>query len=262
MEPNTKTIFLFENDFLTQSVVFFSNSLESSIGLKVYKYAFCIVNNLVNHLFILPPQESIVSPVQPFYQVNHFSLQVIFICASIFIVATNAGVLTAPQAYVTDTLHGPIAHTVEYHQPSTVEIHAPAVGTSSNTITRSFDGTVSHITKNVETPFSSVNKSVSKVSNKVYQPAYAYHAAAPAYATTYHAAQPAYTTTYHAAAPVATHYQAASPIATTYHAAATPVATTLAKSPILRAPQAHIAYSPSELVSHVVYDAPTIHYEW
>lgn len=187
-------------------------------------------------------------------------LQIIFVCASVFAATSSAGVLTAPQAYVSNTLHAPQTSTVEYHGPTAVEIHAPAVGTSSNSITRSFDGTVSHITKNVETPFSSVSKSVSKVSNKVY-PAYAVHQ--PAY--TVHQPVATYShapvTTY-SHAPVTTYTAAASPVT---HYAAAPVAhyaEPFAKTTVLRAPQAHIAYSPAELVSHVVYDAPSFHYEW
>lgn len=150
---------------------------------------------------------------------------IVLICS---IVLVNAGILSAPQAYVqTDAYHQHAPATIEYHHhhlsPDVEQLHAPAVGTSTKSITRSFDGTVSHITKAVDTPFSSVRKSVSKVSNNVYKPV------------------------------VDTAPAAAAAIAYSQHQIISEPSTTNVQ---------HIAYSPATLVSHFEFDGPYAHYTW
>lgn len=148
----------------------------------------------------------------------------------------NAGVLPAPQAYIaTNTIHTAPATHVEYHTPAITyhepqyTLHTPAIGTSHKSITRTLDGTISQYSKAVDTAFSSVRKADTRISNKVYQPA-------------------ATTLNYVHHEPIQYH-----------HAIGT---TTATKTAYLNAPQAHIAYSPATLVSHVEYDAPLVHYEW
>ncbi|XP_017474574.1 PREDICTED: larval/pupal cuticle protein H1C-like [Rhagoletis zephyria] len=80
-----------------------------------------------------------------------------------------------------------------------------AVASSHQNVVRTFDGTVSQYSKSIETPYSSVHKSDTRVSNNVYTPAVAKtvtYAAAPAVAKTVYAA-PAPTAYYAHSAPVA-----------------------------------------------------------
>lgn len=197
------------------------------------------------------------------------------IVVSALIAISNAGVLQAPQAYLA---HDTTAHHVEYHAPAAVTyhhgptvLHTPAIGTSSKSITRTLDGTVSQYTKAVDTAFSSVRKADTRVSNKVYRPAYAYdyvhqptvvahqvhqptivsHQVHQPTVVSHHVHQPTvYTQQVHAPATL---------LATTHHQ---PSLTSVAKTQYLNAPRAHIAYSPAELVSHVEYSAPLVHYAW
>lgn len=212
------------------------------------------------------------------------------VCICMLAVATiaNAGVLH-------DTVH--VAQT--YAAPFTYS--DTAVGTTQENVVRSFDGTVSHYSKSVDTPYSSVRKTDTRVNNKVYSPVVktiatpvAYHAAPVAYQAApvvkavapvaYHAVKAVAPVAYHTA-PVA--YQAA-PVA--YHTS--PVVKTVAHAPITyTAPErvysspvtvehaqpityAHqapvdtayhtktISYSPAAAVAHVSFDGMGAHYEW
>ncbi|XP_036336952.1 larval/pupal cuticle protein H1C-like isoform X1 [Rhagoletis pomonella] len=116
-----------------------------------------------------------------------------------------------------------------------------AVASTHQNVVRSFDGTVSHYSKNVETPYSSVHKSDTRISNNVYTPAvaktvtyaapsqtvYEHHEAAPA---VYAHPEPQ---------PTAAVYTHAAPVTKTVSYAAPVVAKTLtyaAPAPVYAAP--------------------------
>lgn len=140
------------------------------------------------------------------------------------VVYASAGHLAyeAPTAYTTyasPAYHAPLAY------------QAPAYGHTSQNVIRTFGGTVSQYAKAVDTPFSSVRKQDTRITNNLYSPGLVqYTAAAPAH----HYLTPAHTTTY------------AHPATTYTHAAA-------AYAP---AAYAHPA------VSHVSFDGLGAHYAW
>ncbi|XP_075164379.1 uncharacterized protein LOC142236976 [Haematobia irritans] len=72
-----------------------------------------------------------------------------------------------------------------------------AVASTQQNVVRSFGGTVSHYSKSVETPYSSVHKVDTRINNNVYTPALAktFTYAAPAVAKTFTYAAPAVTKT-------------------------------------------------------------------
>lgn len=144
----------------------------------------------------------------------------------------------------------PLSATTLHHAPATVAVatalpHAtvyntyqdsPAIGSTHQSTVRSFDGTVTHHSKAVDTAFSSVRKSDTRVSNNVY-------AAAPA-------AQ-ALTTT--------THYATAAAAPTLYAAAA--VQPQLVQTHHAAVPVAHaVHYSSAPAVAHVSFDGLGTHY--
>lgn len=63
----------------------------------------------------------------------------------------------------------PIAYSPAY----TTSIHAPAIGSTQQSTIRSLGGTVSSYSKAVDTAFSSVRKSDTRISNNYYTPALA-----------------------------------------------------------------------------------------
>ncbi|XP_061393886.1 cuticle protein 67-like [Musca vetustissima] len=123
-----------------------------------------------------------------------------------------------------------------------------AVASTQQNVVRSFAGTVSHYSKSVNTPYSSVNKVDTRINNNVYTPAVAKTVsyAAPA-VHTYTAAAPAFHT-YAAAAP-AFHTYAAAPAV---YAHGVPAAAPVVKHAI--------TYSPAETVAHVNFDAFGAHW--
>ncbi|XP_036336953.1 pupal cuticle protein G1A-like isoform X2 [Rhagoletis pomonella] len=172
-----------------------------------------------------------------------------------------------------------------------------AVASTHQNVVRSFDGTVSHYSKNVETPYSSVHKSDTRISNNVYTPAvaktvtyaapsqtvYEHHEAAPAVyahpepqptAAVYTHAAPvtktvsyaapvvAKTLTYAAPAPV---YAAPAVAKTISYAAPAPVyhqhaAPAVATTTYNHGPAATVHYSPAEMVSHMSFDGFGTHW--
>ncbi|XP_017474586.1 PREDICTED: cuticle protein LPCP-23-like [Rhagoletis zephyria] len=162
-----------------------------------------------------------------------------------------------------------------------------AVASSHQNVVRNFDGTVSQYSKTIETPYSSVHKSDTRVSNNVYTPALAKTVtyAAPAVAKTVYAA-PAPTAYYAHSAPVAKTvayaapavaktvsyaapapvYQHEVPVAKTVTYAAPAVANTVsyaAPAPVYHhaAPVA-VHYSPAETSSHMSFDGFGTHWGW
>ncbi|XP_053955491.1 pupal cuticle protein C1B-like [Anastrepha ludens] len=153
-----------------------------------------------------------------------------------------------------------------------------AVASSHQNVVRTFDGTVSQYSKTIETPYSSVHKSDSRVSNNVYTPAIAktvaYAAPAPtalythsvptvAKPVAYAAPAVAKTVTYAAPAPV---YHHEVPVAKAVSYAAPAVAKTVsyaAPAPVYHhaAPVA-VHYSPAETASHMSFDGFGTHWGW
>ncbi|KAH8256953.1 hypothetical protein KR038_000183 [Drosophila bunnanda] len=130
--------------------------------------------------------------------------------------------------------------------------HFDAVGTTQQNVVRSFGGTVSTYSKNVVTPYSSVSKVDSRITNNVYTPKTVYSAPAPVITKSFYAAAPAPVvakTVYSAPAPV---YAAPAPVvAKTVYSAPAPVYA--APAPVL----AKTVYSaPAPVVTKAVYSAP------
>ncbi|XP_043649929.1 larval/pupal cuticle protein H1C [Drosophila teissieri] len=146
--------------------------------------------------------------------------------------------------------------------------HYDAVGTTQQNVVRSFGGTVSTYSKNVVTPYSSVSKVDSRITNNVYTPKTLYSAPAPVITKSFYAAAPAPVvakTVYSAPAPV---YAAPAPVvAKTVYSAPAPVyaapAPVLAKT-VYSAPVAKAVYAapapvyaaPAPVVAKTVYSAP------
>ncbi|KAL5281648.1 hypothetical protein ACFFRR_005164 [Megaselia abdita] len=161
------------------------------------------------------------------------------VCVYMMAVAaiSNAGVLH-DTAYVAQTYAAPFTYS------------DTAVGTTQEKVVRSFDGTVSHYSKSVDTPFSSVRKTDTRINNKVYSPVVK-TISTPVVKTiapvTYHTSPVVKTVAYHTApvvktvSPVAYH---AAPVA--YHSA--PVA--YHTSPVVKT-VAPVAYHTSPVVKTV-----------
>ncbi|XP_036336957.1 larval/pupal cuticle protein H1C-like isoform X2 [Rhagoletis pomonella] len=116
-----------------------------------------------------------------------------------------------------------------------------AVASTHQNVVRSFDGTVSHYSKNVETPYSSVHKSDTRISNNVYT---------PAVAKTVTYAAPSQT-------PTAAVYTHAAPVPKTVSYAAPVVAKALtyaAPAPVYAAPAP--VYAAPAVAKTVSYAAP------
>ncbi|EDV40710.1 uncharacterized protein Dana_GF23787 [Drosophila ananassae] len=135
--------------------------------------------------------------------------------------------------------------------------HYDAVGTTQQNVVRSFGGTVSTYSKNVVTPYSSVSKVDSRITNNVYTPKTLYSAPAPVITKSiYAAAAPA--PVYAAPAPVLakTVYAAPAPVvAKTVYAAPAPVvaAPVIAKTYAAPAP---VYAAPAPVLAKTVYSAP------
>jgi Pupal cuticle protein C1 len=177
-------------------------------------------------------------------------------------------------------------HEPEHHVYAAAPVHHYEHGSSEQNIVRSAHGTVSHISKAVDTPHSSVRKYDTRIINDGYktvqyaQPAYiqpAVHSYAPLAKTvvaqplvTKHLAQPVIAKTIaHVAQPA--HYQyAAQPIqyaAQPIHYAAQPVQYSAqyatpqyaAHAPVLAS---KVHYSPAIEVAHASFESPDAHYSW
>ncbi|XP_020798866.1 cuticle protein 76-like [Drosophila serrata] len=154
--------------------------------------------------------------------------------------------------------------------------HYDAVGTTQQNVVRSFGGTVSTYSKNVVTPYSSVSKVDSRITNNVYTPKTVYSAPAPVITKSFYAAAPAPVvakTVYAAPAPVVakTVYSAPAPVyaapapvlAKTVYSAPAPVVTKAVYSApapvysapvVAAAPAAFVKYSPAAVVAHASFD--------
>ncbi|EDW93766.1 cuticle protein 76 [Drosophila yakuba] len=151
--------------------------------------------------------------------------------------------------------------------------HYDAVGTTQQNVVRSFGGTVSTYSKNVVTPYSSVSKVDSRITNNVYTPKTLYSAPAPVITKSFYAAAPAPVlakTVYSAPAPVVakTVYSAPAPVyaapapvvaKTVYSAPAPVLAKTVYSAPVAKAvyaAPAPVYAAPAPVVAKTVYSAP------
>ncbi|XP_022229555.2 cuticle protein 76 [Drosophila obscura] len=160
--------------------------------------------------------------------------------------ATSAGFLAPATTYAVPAV--PVV--TKLAQP-----HYDAVGTTQQNVVRSFGGTVSTYSKNVVTPYSSVSKVDSRITNNVYTPKTLYSAPAPAPVITksIYAAAPAPVYAAHAPVVAKTVYSAPAPApvyAKTVYSAPAPV---LAKT-VYSAPAP--VYAPAPVVTKAVYAAP------
>ncbi|KAH8362739.1 hypothetical protein KR084_000396 [Drosophila pseudotakahashii] len=135
--------------------------------------------------------------------------------------------------------------------------HYDAVGTTQQNVVRSFGGTVSTYSKNVVTPYSSVSKVDSRITNNVYTPKTLYSAPAPVITKSFYAAAPA--PVYAAPAPVVakTVYSAPAPV---YAAPAPVLAKTVYSAPVAKAvyaAPAQVYAAPAPIVAKTVYSAPS-----
>lgn len=142
-----------------------------------------------------------------------------------------------------------------------------AVASTQQNVVRSFAGTVSSYSKAVDTPYSSVRKSDTRIQNNVYTPAIAKTYAAPLYTqatpivqkAVYAAPAPVVTKTISYAAPAVTYAAPAPVVAKTIYPAPAPV---LAKT-VYSAPAPVLAktvYSAPAPVLTKTYAAPAVHY--
>ncbi|XP_055626866.1 cuticle protein LPCP-23-like [Toxorhynchites rutilus septentrionalis] len=173
----------------------------------------------------------------------------------------------------------PLAYAAPVHK--TLSYAAPAVGATHESTIRSHDATVSHFSKAVDTPYSSVRKTDTRVTNEAPKLALASYAHAPAIATYSHApvvtkqvsyAAPALTTYAHApvvakqvsyAAPALATYAHAAPAVATYAHAAPAIASYAHASPVVAAHATKtLTYSPAVEVAHVSYEGAHAHYAW
>ncbi|XP_055840956.1 cuticle protein 76-like [Episyrphus balteatus] len=160
-----------------------------------------------------------------------------FVVLCALLSAANAGL--APVAYSAPLAHYAVAN------PS-----LDAVGSTQHNVVRSYAGTVSQYSKAVDTPYSSVRKSDTRINNNVYTPTYAK-------ALTYAAPQAVYS---HAAPAAAVYSQHVAPAAVYSHATPT-VYSHAAPAAVIAQPAAHaIAYSPAATVAHVTFDGFGAHY--
>lgn len=115
-------------------------------------------------------------------------------------------------------------------------------GSSSQNVIRSYDGTISQFSKAVDSPFSSVRKYDTRITNNQYTPQLVQYAA-PA-----HHHQQILTTVPHAH---------------TYAHSGAYVQPSYAHSGAYVQPAAHhVAYSPAAAVAHVSFDGLGAHYAW
>ncbi|XP_037931013.1 pupal cuticle protein C1B-like [Teleopsis dalmanni] len=127
-----------------------------------------------------------------------------FVLISALLAVASAGVLS-PVAYHTAPVVAKIANPA-----------VDAVASTHQNVVRSFGGTISQYSKAIDTPYSSVRKEDTRISNNVYTPAIAktvsYAAPAPSAAVYTHATPVVSKTVYAAPAPtVYTHHHEAAP---------------------------------------------------
>jgi len=169
-----------------------------------------------------------------------------------------------------------------------VTYSSPAVGSSAQSVERSFDGTVSQYAKAVDTAFSTVRKQDTRVTNNVYSqtPVLATRTlsyAAPAAAQAYVHAAPAHSYGYaapqtyvHSAPAQLVHsapaqaYVHSAPAQAYLHSAPAPLVhagphqtyVQAAHSPSVVHASRAVSYSSAPVVAHVSFDGLGAHYAW
>ncbi|XP_053688316.1 larval/pupal cuticle protein H1C-like [Sabethes cyaneus] len=177
----------------------------------------------------------------------------------------SAGYLQAPVAHYSPASavsYSSLSHAapLAYAAPlaKTVAYASPAIGATHESTIRGHDATISHQSKAIDTAFSSVRKSDTRITNEGPKLAYA----APAIATYSHA--PALTHSYTQAAPLTIAKQvsyAAPAIHTTYAQHAPALATYAHAAPVVAATKT-LTYSPAVEVAHVSFEGTNAHYGW
>lgn len=126
-------------------------------------------------------------------------------------------------------------------------------GSSSQNVIRSYDGTISQYSKAVDSPFSSVRKYDTRITNNQYTPQLVQYAA-PA-----HHHQQILTTVPHAH----TYAHSGAYVQPSYAHSGAYVQPSYAHSGAYVQPAAHhVAYSPAAAVTHVSFDGLGAHYAW
>ncbi|KAG4068444.1 hypothetical protein HA402_004784 [Bradysia odoriphaga] len=155
--------------------------------------------------------------------------------------APIAKVATYSSAPAVSQVYSSIAQPSIAYAPAHIGYSSPAIGSTHQSTIRSFDGTVSHQSKAIDTAFSSVRKSDTRISNNLYTPALA-------------------TKTISYAAPLATKtlaYAAPSYAATSYASPAV-----YSSGPAVISQKAAISYSAAPIVSHVSFEGIGANYAW
>ncbi|XP_031636789.1 cuticle protein LPCP-23-like [Contarinia nasturtii] len=87
--------------------------------------------------------------------------------------APIAKIAYSPASEVSHVYSSIAAPQYAYGAQAPIAIHSPAIGSSQQSTIRSLGGTISTYAKAVDTAFSSVRKSDTRISNNVYTPSYA-----------------------------------------------------------------------------------------
>ncbi|XP_063218715.1 larval/pupal cuticle protein H1C-like [Bacillus rossius redtenbacheri] len=159
----------------------------------------------------------------------------LFVLAAVLAVA-NAGYLGAPAVATYGAYAAPAVAAYGAYAAPAVSYGVPAVGASHQSTVRTLDGNsaISHYSKAVDSPFSSVRKVDTRVSNDAQALAYA-----PAVAAYAAPAVAAYHGAYAAPAVAAYHGAYAAPAVAAYHG---------------------VGYSAAPVVSHATFSGYGVHY--
>lgn len=137
------------------------------------------------------------------------------------------------------------------YAPAQLQYSSPAIGSTHQSTVRSFDGTVSHQSKAIDTAFSSVRKSDTRISNNLYAPALA--------TKTIAYAAPLATKTLAYSSPAV--YSSAPAVYSSAPAVYSSGPAVYSSAPAVYAPKA-ISYSAAPIVSHVSFEGLGAQYAW
>lgn len=160
-------------------------------------------------------------------------------------------VQTAPLTKLSYSSAPTVSHVYNSAIPALTTYSSPAIGTTHQSTIRSFDGTVSHHSKAVDTAFSSVRKSDTRISNNIYTPIATKTLVSP---VVHSVASPLYASTHTISSAPAQLYETKSvaySAAPTVHEVSAPVYA--AKT---------LTYSAAPLVAHVSFEGHGAHYAW
>ncbi|XP_037949263.1 larval/pupal cuticle protein H1C-like [Teleopsis dalmanni] len=174
-----------------------------------------------------------------------------FILLCSLLAIANAGVLFTPNTYAAT----PVA--TENMNDAYAKANSHAVASTQENVVRSFEGTVSSYSKSVDTPYSSVRKQDTRISNNVYAPKTVAYEAAPTAAIYTHAAPVLAKTIAYAAPAVAKSVTYAAPAVQKTFTYAAP-APDVTKTVTYAAPAKTIAYVAPAVAKSVAYTAPAV----